>query len=95
LKFTIEESDRFLKDVEESAVWILLSNVEQSEAFAENRLSEFEVELNALKDRLVDFPESGESDDIQSTLRACGAFNLMSDRPSGAWLGLGPFFALR
>ena len=82
LKYVIEESDQFLKDVEESAVWILLSNVEQSESFAENKVDEFNAELSSLKDRLQNFPESGESDDIQGIRR----FPIYGGRYSAKWI---------
>ena len=45
MKFNVEESDQFLSDVEEAAVWILLSNLEQSEAFAESKVDEFQKDI--------------------------------------------------
>lgn len=65
MKFNIEESDQFLVEVEEAAVWILLTNIEQSQAFAESKLNEFEREINSLKIRLQSFPESGEGNEIK------------------------------
>ena len=82
MKYTVEESDQFLKDVEESAVWILLSNIDQSESLAEKKVDEFSEELNALKERLQKFPESGESDDIQGLRR----FPIYGGRYSAQWI---------
>ncbi len=49
MKYNIEETDQFLEDVEEAAVWILLSNIEQSESLAESNVEQFGTEVNALK----------------------------------------------
>jgi hypothetical protein len=38
INYSINESEQFLKDVEEIAVWILLSNIEQSESLAEQKV---------------------------------------------------------
>jgi hypothetical protein len=82
LKYTVEETDQFLKDVEESAVWILLSNMEQSESLAEKKVNEFEAELNSLKDQLQKFPESGEGDGIQGVRRS----PIYGGRYSAKWI---------
>ena len=82
MKYSIQESDQFLKDVEEAAVWILLSNIEQSEALAEKKVDEFNDDLNALKARLQDFPESGEGDEIKGLRR----FPIYEGRYSAKWV---------
>ena len=71
-----------MEDVEESAVWILLSNIEQSESLAENKVNEFNSELNSLKDQLQNFPESGEADVIQGIRR----FPIYGGRYSAKWI---------
>jgi len=81
-RYEIYETDRFLSDVEEAAVWILQSNVEQSEKLALEKLSEFEQNIQSLKNRLQQFPESGECDDI-SGLRK---FPLYGGRYSAKWI---------
>lgn len=63
-KYEVTESDQFLKDVEEAAVWILVTNIEQSETLAEQKIEDFQNDLNSLKNRLSEFPESGQADDI-------------------------------
>lgn len=47
-QFEFEETDQFLKDAEEAAVWILLNSIEQSVSFAEakaNQLKEWTEKL--------------------------------------------------
>lgn len=82
MKFNIEESDQFLTDVEEAAVWILLTNIEQSEAFAESKVNEFQNEIGLLKIRLQSFPESGEHDDVQGVRK----FPVYAGRYSAKWV---------
>jgi plasmid stabilization system protein ParE len=62
---TILETDQFLSDVEDSAVWILESNLEFSEDFAVQKVDEFQEEIEAVKERLQSYPESGEWDVIK------------------------------
>lgn len=81
--FSVEESDQFIREVEEAAVWILLSNVEQSESLAEKKVDEFSEDLNALKGRLENYPESGEADD---TLEGLRRFPLYNGRYSAKWI---------
>jgi hypothetical protein len=38
INYRINESEQFLKDVEEIAVWILETNIEQSESLAEKKV---------------------------------------------------------
>ncbi len=80
--FAIEESDQFLRDVEEAAVWILLSNIEHSESLAEAKVQEFSDGLNALKARLKKYPESGEADQIQGLRK----FPIYDGRYSANWI---------
>lgn len=80
--FTVEESDQFLKDVEEAAVWILLSNLEQSESLAERKVDEFKADINSLKVRLQSFPESGEADELEGMHK----FPLYDGRYSAKWI---------
>lgn len=54
--FTIQESDQFLSDVEESAVWIFESNLEESEDLALRKVDEFQSEIESLKERLKGVP---------------------------------------
>lgn len=82
INYTVNESDRFLKDVEEIAVWILVSNMEQSESLAEKKLDEFSTEIKVLKARLQVFPESGESDNIEGVRK----FPLYNGRYSAKWI---------
>jgi len=81
-KYEVDESDQFLKDIEEAAVWILLSNIEQSETLADAKVGEFEADMNSLKERLRDFPESGESDAIQGLRK----FPIYDGRFSAKWI---------
>lgn len=80
--FEIEESDQFLRDVEEAAVWILLSNIEHSESFAEAKVHEFSDGLNSLKERLKKHPESGEVDHVQGLRK----FPIYEGRYSAKWI---------
>ncbi len=68
-RYEVFESHRFIKDVEESAVWILLSNIDESESQAEKKLNEFRDSINSLKERLQDYPESGEPSNIPGLRR--------------------------
>lgn len=81
-KFTIYESDQFLRDVEEAAIWILVTNLEQSESLAEKKVNEFNFELKALKNRLTQFPESGEED----TIKGIRKFPIYGGRYSVKWI---------
>jgi len=79
--FEIEETDQFLKDVEEAAVWILLNNIEQSVSFAETKVHQLAADLNSLKERLKKYPESGETDEIQGLRK----FPVYEGRYSAKW----------
>jgi hypothetical protein len=81
-RFTIQESDQFLTDVEESAVWILESNLEESEDLALRKVDEFQGEIESLKERLKDFPDSGESD----TVKGVRKFPIYKGRYSVKWI---------
>jgi len=80
--FTIQETDQFLTDVEVAAVWILESNLEQSEEFALRKVDEFENGIEELKMRLKEFPESGEEDQIKGVRK----FPIYSGRYSVKWV---------
>jgi cell division septum initiation protein DivIVA len=54
-RYQIFETEQFLNDVEEAAVWILQTNSDQSEEFALTKLSDFQSDIKALKNRLRDF----------------------------------------
>jgi hypothetical protein len=82
LKFNVEESDRFLKDVEAVAIWVLRSNIEQSESFAEKKVDELGGDINFLKNRLRDFPELGEADDIEGVRKV----PIYDGRYSAKWI---------
>jgi predicted Rossmann fold nucleotide-binding protein DprA/Smf involved in DNA uptake len=81
-RFSIQESDQFLTDVEESAVWILESNLEHSEDLALRKVDEFQSEIEALKERLKDFPDSGEQDVIKGVRK----FPIYHGRYSLKWV---------
>jgi hypothetical protein len=81
-KYEIFETDRFLCDVEEAAVWILQSNLEQSENLALEKLLEFQQDIQSLKVRLREFPESGESDAVPGLRK----FPLYGGRYSAKWI---------
>ncbi len=81
-KYEIFESDRFVDDVEEAAVWILQTNIDQSESLAEKKLDEFHGDISALKVRLRDFPESGEVD----TVAGLRKFPVYEGRYSVKWI---------
>jgi hypothetical protein len=68
--------------VEEAAVWILLSNIEQSEALAESKVDELQADLDALREKLEHFPELGESDEIQGVRK----FPIYEGRYSVKWV---------
>ncbi|NJM09552.1 MAG: hypothetical protein HC883_01230 [Bdellovibrionaceae bacterium] len=80
--YEIDESDQFLRDVEEAAVWILLTNLEQSESLADAKLNDFRTDLSSLRDRLKSYPESGEADDIQGLRK----FPIYEGRYSAKWI---------
>ena len=82
MKYGIEETDQFLNDLEEAAIWILLNNIEQSEAFAESKVEELRADLDSLIERLKTFPESGESDQIRGIRR----FPIYGGRYSAKWI---------
>jgi hypothetical protein len=81
-QFKILETEKFLFDVEDSAVWILESNLEFSEAMAIRKVEEFQEEIDALKKRLQHYPESGESDAIESLRK----FPIYQGRYSVKWI---------
>jgi hypothetical protein len=81
-QFTILETEKFLSDVEESAVWILESNLEFSEELAIRKVEEFQKEIEALKKRLQLYPESGESDAIENLRK----FPIYQGRYSIKWI---------
>lgn len=80
--FEILESDQFLADVEEAAVWIISTNIEQSDSLAESKLDELGEELNSLRERLRRHPESGESDSIDGLRK----FPVYGGRYSAKWI---------
>lgn len=80
--FAILESDQFLADVEEAAVWILESNLDEGVEFAVSKVDDFEQELEDLKSRLSQFPESGEEDDIRGVRK----LPIYSGRYSVKWI---------
>ncbi len=69
-QYIVLETDKFLSDVEEAAVWILESNLEFSEDFAFRKIDEFQEEIETLKERLKEFPESGEMDEIEGVRKS-------------------------
>jgi hypothetical protein len=81
-RYQIFETEQFLNDVEEAAVWILQTNSDQSEEFALTKLSDFQSDIKALKNRLRDFPESGEADEIFGLRK----FPLYDGRYSAKWI---------
>jgi predicted Rossmann fold nucleotide-binding protein DprA/Smf involved in DNA uptake len=82
INYTVNESDRFLKDVEEITVWILLTNIEQSEFFAEKKVDEWYAEIMVLKARLQVFPDAGEIDKVEGIHK----FPLYNGRYSAKWI---------
>jgi hypothetical protein len=81
-QYIIQESDQFISDVEESAVWILESNLEQSEDLALRKVDEFQKDIQILKERLIDFPDSGEQDSIKGVRK----FPIYGGRYSVKWV---------
>ena len=81
-QFIIQESDQFIYNVEEAAVWILESNFESSEEFALQKLSEFQNDIELLKERLQQFPESGEGDEVKGVRK----FPIYAGRYSVKWI---------
>ncbi len=81
-QFTILETDQFLTDVEDSAVWILESNLEFSEEFAIRKLEESQREIEVIKTRLQDYPELGEVDEIEGVRK----FPIYQGRHSLKWI---------
>ncbi len=81
-RFSIYESDQYLSDVEEAAVWILESNLNEGVEFAVSKVDKFEQELENLKSRLSQFPESGEADEIKGLRK----FPIYSGRYSLKWV---------
>lgn len=79
--YIINESDKFLSDVEEAAVWILLNNIDQSESFADKKIAEFKSDIDGLKNRLKSFPDSGENDLISNVRK----FPIYNGRYSAKW----------
>lgn len=69
-QFTILETDQFLSDVEESAVWILESNMEFSEELAIRKVEEFQKGIEVLKERLQEYPKSGETDEVKNVRKS-------------------------
>jgi hypothetical protein len=57
--------------VEEIAVWILLTNIEQSESLAEKKVDEWSAEMKALKACLQVFPDSGDRDNVEIAAHNC------------------------
>lgn len=82
IKYHIILTDQFLRDVEEFAVWIFLSNIDQSEQLAEKKVDEFKSDLLVLQDRIQDFPELGEIDTVAGIRR----FPVYSGRYSVKWI---------
>lgn len=80
--YIVQESDQFIKDVEEAAVWILVTNIEQSESLAEKKIYEFNSELNFLKNRIQNFPESGENDSVEGVRK----FPIYDGRYLAKWI---------
>jgi hypothetical protein len=81
-KYEIQESDQFQKDVEEAAVWILLTNIEQSESLADKKVDDFQTDLNTLRERLRSYPESGEADEVPGLRK----FPIYDGRYSVKWI---------
>ncbi len=81
-QFIVLETDKFLSDVEEAAVWILESNLEFSEDFAIKKVEELQKEIEDLKERLKQFPESGEMDEIKGVRK----FPVYNGRFSVKWI---------
>jgi hypothetical protein len=82
LGFTVQKSAQFLFELEESAIWILESNIEQSEELALRKVDEFQREIEALEERLKSFPESGECDQIKGVRK----FPIYEGRYSVKWV---------
>lgn len=80
--FSIFESEQYLTDVEEAAVWILESNLDEGADFAVSKVEDFEQELENLKARLSQFPESGEEDEIRGVRK----FPIYSGRYRARWI---------
>ena len=84
LNYSIEESDQFIIDVEEASIWILVTNLEQSESLAEKMLEEFERNLNELKSILKRYPKIGLEENILSIRK----FPIFKGRYSAKWIVL-------
>ncbi|OFZ17757.1 MAG: hypothetical protein A2Z20_02680 [Bdellovibrionales bacterium RBG_16_40_8] len=80
--YEIEEADQFLKDVEEAAVWILITNLEQSESLANKKVNDLKTDLDSLRERLRSYPESGEAGEVPGLRR----FPIYEGRYSAKWI---------
>ena len=81
-KFVVYETDQFLADLEEISFWILATNIDQSESFAESKIEDFMSELRMLRSRLEAFPLFGEASEISDVRR----FPLYEGRYSIRWV---------
>lgn len=81
--FAVNETDQFIKDVEDAAVWLLLTNLQdRSESFTENVVNNLKSEIDALKVRLSMLPDSGQPAEIEGVLK----FPLYKGRFSAKWI---------
>lgn len=60
--YKVIETDRFVADLEDSALWLYSHNLEQSEELADRKLLELEMEINQLKKNLAKTPFIGPAD---------------------------------
>ncbi len=68
--------------MEDSAVWILESNLEFSEELAIRKVTEFQNEIEVIKARLQDYPKTGETDEVKNVRK----FPIYQGRYSVKWI---------
>jgi len=76
-------TDQFLTDLSEIAQWIFSTNLEQSEDQANKSLMNLETDLEHLKSRLMEFPDSGVADPFVKGIRQ---FSIYEGRYSIQWV---------
>lgn len=59
MKYKVIATEQFLTDLKHVSDWIYSTNLEQSEDFANKKLTDLETELNGLAQRIAEFSLSG------------------------------------
>ncbi len=80
-EYTVKESDKFGVDLEEALIWLYFHNLEQSQAFADQKALELKQEIKNLKLYLTKTPYMGRADDVSGLRR----FPLYEGRYAATW----------